>query len=191
MLRLPFLAGGLMAAALLAAFPLSSAGAAVIIAAFLGGPFSSLNPIGTLPATFVQSANTYDFTFSLVAPVTGISATQVAAIANGSTRANEQIQYQIYEGVPTTADPENGTLLATSLDTFSPTVFINLAPGSYYVNVLPADIAVNGEVLSGSFVTAPATIPEPAAWALMMLGVGLAGANLRSRRSPEKICMPA
>ena len=72
-------AGGAVAAVSLA----GAASAAVIIKPFLGGPFSALNPIGTLPATVVKKGNTYDFTFDLVAPVAGISATQVAAILNG------------------------------------------------------------------------------------------------------------
>ena len=158
-----------------------AASAAVIITAFLGGPFSGLNPIGTLPATFVQASNTYDFTFDIVSPISGFSATQLAAIANGSVRTAELVQYQIYEGVPTTSDPENGTLLATSPLAFSPTVFLNLGPGQYYVNLLPAEVSINNEVVSGSFVASP--VPEPAAWAMMLIGLGLGGAALRMRRA--------
>lgn len=169
--------------ALAAASALASpAGAAVFITSFLGGPFSNANPVGTLPATFVTAGNTYDWTFDLVAPITGISATQVAAVTNGTVRSAELIQYQLYEGVPTTGDPENGTLIATSLLAFSPTLFETLGPGSYYVNVLPTQIRTSPEVVSGSFVTAPANIPEPASWSLMIVGAGLIGATSRLRR---------
>lgn len=161
----------------------SAAPAAVVITPFLGGPFSSLNPVGTLPATVVTSGNTYDFTFDLVAPLKGgVSATQVAAIANLlSVKKAELVQYQIYEGVPTTSDPEAGTLLATSALAFSPTVFLKLGVGDYYVNLQPPDIKVSGQVVSGSFVTGPA-VPEPATWALVLMGAGLVGGATRVRR---------
>ena len=80
----------------------------------------------------------------------------------------------------TLLDPENGTKLATSLSALSPTVFLNLKPGSFYVNILSSDIAVGGEVVSGSFVTTPA--PEPVSWAMILLGVGLVGGGLRMAR---------
>ena len=92
----------------------------------------------------------------------------------------ENIQYQVYEGTPTLLDPENGTKLDTSLSALSPTVFLNLGPGSFYVNILSSDIAVGGEVVSGSFVTTPA--PEPVSWAMILLGVGLVGGGLRMAR---------
>lgn len=172
-----------LAATLLAAALPQVAAAAVVITPFLGGPFSEANPVGTLPATVVAASNTYDFTFSLVAPLTGISATQVAAVINrGNLRKAELVQYAVYEGVPTPSDPENGTLLATSLKAFSPTVFLKLGPGDYYVNLLPSEISVGNEVVSGSFVTAPAAIPEPASWAVMLLGASAMGAVLRKRR---------
>lgn len=176
-------AGGAVAAVSLA----SAASAAVIIKPFLGGPFSALNPIGTLPATIAKKGNTYDFTFDLVAPVAGISATQVAAILNGGVQTAENIQYQVYEGTPTLLDPENGTKLATSLSALSPTVFLNLKPGSFYVNILSSDIAVGGEVVSGSFVTTPA--PEPVSWAMILLGVGLVGGGLRMARRKDEVTL--
>jgi hypothetical protein len=180
--RLLFVAGGSLAAASLA----SAASAAVIIKPFLGGPFSALNPVGTLPATIVKKGNTYDFTFDLVAPIDGISATQVSSILNsGLMQTAENIQYQVYEGTPTLLNPENGTLLATSLSALSPTVFLNLTPGDYYVNILSSDIAVGGEVVSGSFVTTQAPVPEPVTWAMMLLGAGMIGVGLRMAR-PEK-----
>jgi hypothetical protein len=39
-----------------------------------------------------------------------------------------------------------------------------------------------GYAISGTITEGPAGVPEPGAWALMLLGVGLAGAKLRRRR---------
>jgi PEP-CTERM motif len=184
--RLLLVAGAAVAAVSLG----SAASAAVIIKPFLGGPFSALNPVGTLPATLLKKGNTYDFTFDLVPPVDGISATQVAAILNlGLQQTAENIQYQVYEGTPTLLNPESGTLLATSLSGLSPTVFLNLMPGDYYVNILSSDIAVGGEVVSGSFVTTPAPVPEPVTWAMMLLGAGMIGVGLRMVRPKEEMTL--
>jgi hypothetical protein len=165
-------------AALAASSYSSAASAAVIIKSFVGGPFSGLNPIGTLPATTLKAGNTYDFTFDLVAPIDGESSTQAEAqLLAKLSSTSELIQYQVYEGTPTTALPEAGTLLATSVKGFSPTVFGDWGVGEYYVNILPSEISKNGEVTSGSFITTP--VPEPVTWAMLLLGVGMAGSGLR------------
>ena len=177
-----FLAAGVTVAAVSLA---GTASAAVVIKSFVGSPFSGLNPLGTLPATLLSTSNTYDFTFDLVAPIVGPSATQAEAdlIAKlGSTP--ELIQYQLYEGTPTMLDPEAGTELAMSALGMSPTLFGHLSVGPYYLNILPAEIAVSGEAISGSFVTTP--VPEPVTWGMMLLGVGAIGAAMRiGRRKGE------
>jgi PEP-CTERM motif len=158
-----------------------SASAAVIIKSFVGSPFSGLNTTGSLPPTLLLAGNTYDFTFDLVAPIVGPSSTQAEAqliARSGSTP--ELIQYQLYEGNPTTADPENGTLLVTSAVGFSPTLFGTLGVGDYYLNIVPSEIAASGELASGSFITTG--VPEPASWGLMLLGVGMIGMGMRIGR---------
>jgi hypothetical protein len=180
----------LIAGAATAAISLSSAASgAVIISAFLGGPFSANNNVGTLPATILHSGNTYDFTFDLVPPIDGLSGTQVeAALVTFLGSIPEPIEYQVYEGTPTALDPQNGTLLGTSLTGPSPVVFGNWGPGSYFVNIRPLEITADGEVISGSFVTTPGGVPEPLAWSMMLLGVALIGGGLRvARRKDEMV----
>ena len=81
----------------------------------------------------------------------------------------------------------------------SPTVTLELGSGSYFVEVTssdifapippgfstpPSDFAVKNETISGNITVkgAVSAAPEPAAWALMMVGVGGMGAALRTRR---------
>jgi hypothetical protein len=61
---------------------------------------------------------------------------------------------------------------------------VNLAPGTYTVTVGVAndlDNALSSQILADHFTSGGA--PEPAAWALMIGGFGLAGASLRRRRA--------
>jgi hypothetical protein len=175
--RILLVAGASVAAASLA----GAASAAVIITSFTGGPFSGLNPLGSLPTTTLKAGNTYDFTFDLVAPIAGPSATQAEADTikiSGSTP--DLIQYQVYMGTPSVAHPEAGILLATSAIGFSPTVSGNWGVGDYYVNILSKEISKTGEDASGSFVTTP--VPEPVTWGMMLLGVGMIGSGMRLGR---------
>jgi hypothetical protein len=64
-----------------------------------------------------------------------------------------------------------------------------LAAGQAYANIHNAEFG--GGEIRGQFAAPPAktsTAPEPAAWALMLLGLGLTGATLRRRqgRSPAR-----
>jgi hypothetical protein len=181
------LAAGSIGAAALALSAAPASAATVFIKSFVGGPFSSLNPLGTLPATKLAAGDTYDFTFDLVAPIVGESSTQAAAQVL-SLSLGEPIQYQVYEGTPTTGSPEAGTLLATSAFGLSPVVTGNWGVGDYYVNILPSEITVGGEVVSGSFQNS--AVPEPATWAMMLIGVGLIGGGLRLARRSDELAMP-
>jgi hypothetical protein len=165
-------AGAAVVSALIAAAPVS---AATIIVAFTGGPFSLTNPIGTLPATKLVKGNTYDFTFTMVPPLSGnTTSTQAQAQARvGTGNVPELIQYQLYEGTP-----GSGTLLATSALDYSPVVAFNAVPDNYYMEVTSAEIAKNNEVASGSIAAA---VPEPAGWAMMLVGFGALGLALRRR----------
>ncbi|WP_363182263.1 PEPxxWA-CTERM sorting domain-containing protein [Sphingomonas quercus] len=47
-------------------------------------------------------------------------------------------------------------------------------------NIFPQDVGING---SWTALDATSAVPEPAAWALMILGFGVAGASLRRRKT--------
>lgn len=151
------------------------ANSATVIMPIAGGPFSGTNPIGAFPVIALSKANTYDFTFDLVPPIVGPTDTQLQAQAQ-KTNSAQLIQFDLYSGTPTGAH----TYIATSPLTFSSVLSEMLSPGDYYVQVKPSYIALSGEVSSGSLITA--TVPEPASWALMILGVTAVGGALRGRK---------
>ncbi len=163
----------LAGAALISALALSTAASAVtVITPLLGGPFSLSNPLGTLPATKMKAGNTYDFTFSLVGPLGNIDSIQLQAqLLSHATSTPELIQYSLYSGAP-----GSGTLMSKSSLDFSPTISFQPAAGAYYVEV--DYIAARGEVAGG---TLTASAPEPASWAMMLVGFGALGVALRRR----------
>jgi len=171
MKRLFFTAlAGAAASALIA----TAASAATIITPFIGGPFSLINPLGTLPAVAMLKKNTYDFTFTMVPPLAGSSSqVQLQAQAQIKPFISEIITFDLYSGTPGT-----GSFLNTSSTGTNALLLTALSAGNYYVEVKPAYIASNKEVSSGSIVT---SIPEPATWGLMLLGFGIAGTALRRR----------
>jgi hypothetical protein len=58
-------------------------------------------------------------------------------------------------------------------------------PGSGHVNYNGRDSHWAFDVLNVSAATQSGAVPEPASWAMMILGVGLAGASLRRRRTTQ------
>jgi hypothetical protein len=162
------IAGGLAAAAALSAA--APASAATIVKAFIGGPFSVANPLGTLPAERLVAGNTYDDTFSVVAGG-GSVLTQVQASIKGPV--SEDIQYSLYSGAP-----GSGTLIDTSALGVGPSLTNTLGTGSYYVQI--DFIAKSNELLSGGL--AVSAIPEPATWAMMLVGFGALGGMVRASR---------
>ena len=162
-------AGAALASALIAG---SSASAAVIIKPFLTGPFSLNNPLGTIAAIKVLKANTYDFTFTLEAPLGNTNSTQLSAqlLAQASS-IPKLIQYSLYEGTP-----GSGTFISQSTLDFSPTIAFTPVADDFYVEL--DYIAVNNEVVGG---TLTSDVPEPASGAMMLVGFGALGVALRRR----------
>jgi hypothetical protein len=150
----------------------SSASAVTVVTPFSSGPFSLNNPLGTLPATKMKVGNIYDYTFTLVDPVGSISSTQVQAqlLAHGGSTP-ELIQYSLYSGAP-----GSGTFQSQSSLDFSPTIAFSPTAGDYYLEVNV--ISANNEVAGG---TLTAAVPEPASWAMMLVGFGVLGGALRRR----------
>jgi hypothetical protein len=168
-----FLAG----AAVLATLGATAASAATIIVPIPGGPFNEINSLATLPGTFLDKANTYDFTFSMDEPLKGsVSTVQIEAQAQ-HTGANENITFDLYSG-----SAGSGTYLATSSTGTNANLAYNASPGAYYIQVTPTYIkqGTNQEALSGTILTG--SVPEPATWGLMLLGLGVVGGSLRIAR---------
>jgi hypothetical protein len=171
----------LAGAAVLATLGATAASAATIIVPIPGGPFNLVNSLATLPGTILNKANTYDFTFTMDNPLKGsVSTVQIQAQAQ-HTGDNETITFDLYSGDP------GGThgYLATSSTGTNANILYNATPGDYYVQITPAYIkqGVNKEALSGTILTS--SVPEPAAWGMMLLGFGVVGGSLRvARRRP-------
>jgi hypothetical protein len=163
-------------AAVLAALAATSASAVTI--AIPGGPFSLANDLATLPGTLLASGTTYDFTFTVAPPLGTLATIQIQAQAQKSGD-NEPITFDFYSG-----DPGSGTFLATSSTGTNANLSFNPGAGDYYIEVTPAYIAKNNEALSGTILIS--TVPEPAAWAMMLVGFGGLGATLR-RRSAKTV----
>jgi hypothetical protein len=90
------------------------------------------------------------------------------------------------DGTVTLYDSTNAVLdtvdISTAPDAGSTTLTdtINLGVGSYHFVVKGDMAAPSGNYTFGIF---GAAVPEPASWAMMILGVGLIGASLRRRQS--------
>ena len=164
-----------VAAALSVGALAAPADSATVIKAISGGPFSAANPIGAFPVIALNSADTYDFTFTLVPPIKGDTQEQLQAQSK-VTGTTEVIQFGLFSGTPTGSN----AFIASSTASTSAFLSEDLTPGQYFVQLTPTDIAVNGEVISGSLLTT--SVPEPASWALMILGAGAIGVSLRGRR---------
>jgi hypothetical protein len=172
----------LVAAAMATAFAATSASAALIIVTpgtTTTGPFSDApgnNFTGFTPIE-LNNQNTYDWAFSLVAPISGsVGAVQIQAQAQASA-IPENITFDLYAGTPGVAGAvfQGSSSTGTNAElTFTPSV------GPYYIEVTPAYIKQGGnnEGFSGTLMIA---VPEPATWALMLVGFGGMGAALRRR----------
>lgn len=59
---------------------------------------------------------------------------------------------------------------------------VNLAPGSYRLSV--SGTATGGGSFAGTVTILAAAVPEPATWAMMLVGFGAIGLSMRKRRRP-------
>ncbi len=164
------LVAGVAAATSLAA--VSPASAALIINSITGGtgPGGAFQAgdNGTIDAIRLLKINTYDFTFS-VAPDAVVVLTQIQASLGGP----QDIGFTIFSGTP--ALP-TGTVDTSPVED-GPALTDTLGVGSYFIQV--DSIAKNGELLTGGLDVS--AVPEPMAWALMLVGFGGVGAALRRR----------
>jgi hypothetical protein len=170
-----FAAGAALCSALgLIAAPAS---AARIINAVSPGVLSASGPtIGTIDGIDVSKPNTYDWTFAVAGVPVGALAQLQASIVVKHAAVVEPIELSLYGG-----SPGVGTLLDTSTFTAGANLFdAHLSPGIYFIELDPANIAANGELVSGAIQVS--AIPEPATWSMLLFGVGMIGAGLRISR---------
>jgi hypothetical protein len=135
----------------------------------LPSPASAVIPKGT----FAQGTNTYDFTFStLGGTFKALMQAQASKVKNG---APQTLAFELFSG-----SPGSGTFLSNSGGTATAaTLLTNLTAGSYYLQL--STVGAPKELVTGG-VTLLSAVPEPATWAMMLIGVAGLGAMARGRR---------
>jgi hypothetical protein len=133
-----------------------------------------LHPSAVIPSnTIIQNTNTYDFTFStLGGTYSSVMQAQASKVKNG---APATLAFALFSGSPGT-----GTWIANSGGTpTAATLRLNLGPGNYYLELGTHNAPK--ELLTGG-ITLLSAVPEPASWAVMLVGVAGLGAMTRTRR---------
>ena len=161
-------------AALAATLASASVPAHAVSFAINSGPFTAPgNASGVLPSGVTASGtNTYDFTFStLGGTFRTIMQMQATAVNDGSPQG---LDFQLFRG-----PPGSGVWVSASggMPTAA-TLMKSLAPDNYYLELNTSGVQ-NEYVTGGIALLSPA--PEPAAWAGMVLGLGLLGLAARRR----------
>jgi hypothetical protein len=166
-------AAAVSASAMLAAAPAS---ALTIVKAFTApaGPYSLANPNGTIAAIKITKPNTYNFTFTTSGRFDVLMQMQASMFRPAQPQL---LAFSLYRGVP-----GSGVLVTTSGPPITgPAIEMILNAGKYYLQVAPANIAKNNELLTGGLTITG--VPEPATWAMMITGFGLLGLAARRRRA--------
>ena len=165
-------------AAALAGLALSSVPAhAVTIVPIASSPFSLPgNPSGVIPkGTFVSGTGTWDFTFSTIGGTYNtLMQMQTTRVSNG---APQNLAFTLYQGAP-----GSGSFVANSGGTSTAATLIALTQGSYYMEL--TRVKAPRELVTGGL-TLLSSVPEPATWAMMLLGIGGLGAVMRRKRQAE------
>jgi hypothetical protein len=166
----------LASSAVAAGVMLASAAHAVTIISMSPGvlqlpaPASAVIPKGT----FAQGTGTWDFTFTtLGGAYKALMQAQASKAKNG---VPQSLSFALYSGTPLGANSfianSGGTATAATLLT-------NLSPGSYFLQL--TTFKAPKELVTGG-VTLLSAVPEPATWAVMLIGIGGIGAMSRTRR---------
>jgi hypothetical protein len=150
----------------------ASAAHALTVVPFSTGPFSvSGNSAGVIPAgTFLNGTMTEDFSFTITGPARALAQMQASTVVGGTPQT---ISFQLFKGAP-----GSGSWLANSGGTAdAATLEKRLLGGSYYAQVTtfsaPMQLVTGGLKLS---------VPEPGAWAMLLIGFAGLGAVARRRR---------
>jgi hypothetical protein len=147
---------------------------AVTIVPISTGPFGPGNTAGVIPANITTNGNkTTDFTFTtLFKTYTTLMQLQASSISSGDP---EPVAFKLYSGTPGTS-----SFIANSGGTSTAaTLLWSLAPGSYFLQYKAS--AAPKELITGGITLLSGT-PEPAAWTMLLIGLGGLGATLRARR---------
>ncbi len=109
--------------------------------------------------------------------MTDTSAVGVFSVTTATNPASTVSLLQLLSGSTVIASSAGSS---NSLSLTSPT----LSPGTPYTFQYTATLATAGDISGPANFYAAAAVPEPAAWALMLLGFGGMGMVLRRRRRP-------
>jgi hypothetical protein len=161
--------GAAAAVVLVVAAGSASAATTIAVSSTTPGDFSLSNHVGTIDSVVAPLGEVYDFTFTTDGHYRVDTQLQASTYVGGP----EPISFAIYAGTPTSPGLlEGSTPLMTG-----PAIGENLDAGSYFIQTSP--IAVSNELVSGGLKILAAPVPEPSAWALMLLGIGAIGVVLR------------
>jgi hypothetical protein len=178
----------------------SIANAAVTVASGTVVNLNDPNPSTTNPVNSVQTVgDTTTINFGLNPIVAGANNLFSSAFTINDTAAG------IYSVNVGTSTPTGVTFTSGTLtDLLTSTVYnlvvtdaglglrlgppftgaVSLAPGNYRLAVNGTDTLQNGGSFAGTVTILTAAVPEPATWAMMLLGFGAIGLSMRKRRRP-------